>query len=606
MIEKIEIQYFRSIYRMKINSIEDINVLTGKNDVGKSNVLKALNLFFNNCVVEQGDFDFISNYNLKRLEEVRKETIKGKQYIQIKVTFLRGNRYEKTLPERFTVSRKWNRDSREPQTTDDLEISLKRKGITISNRNRASLTRFLGKMQYFYIPAIKDKKIFDSMLHNLQNTVYSKKLSGKDSFVKLMSELYGQVLSTTEELSTEFLWATGIQSSISTPKEVDELYKTLHIETNYSGGIIPLEDRGDGIRVRYIPSILNYIACNSNNMTIWGFEEPENSLEFNRARQMANDFYNQYKQKCQIFLTTHSPAFIDLGTRKTCAGYRCYVKNNETKIASFKEAEDLSILSEELGYAHILQSQYEDFKRVACENEEKNKIIEELNNRISNDTKPIVLTEGKTDAIILKEAWKKLYDIDCPFLIDCCDLLGNNTVGGGAAGASVLNKILCGIRYDSNRIVIGMFDNDYEGKKRFRLDANYEMPGGKVWKQHVNKKGYAFIIPVSDDLKQIAENDNLSIEFLFDKPYLFDERNPDASILEVPDEKRIVNNRVVNCEKAKSDLWYCFKVKDSMKMGFATEVVPNLPKEAFSRFVMIFNIIKDILDTTKKYDISSS
>ena len=160
MIEKIEIQYFRSIYRMKINSIEDINVLTGKNDVGKSNVLKALNLFFNNCVVEQGDFDFIRNYNLKRLEEVRKETIKGKQYIQIKVTFLRGNRYEKTLPERFTVSRKWNRDSREPQTTDDLEISLKRKGITISNRNRASLTRFLSKMQYFYIPAIKDKKIF--------------------------------------------------------------------------------------------------------------------------------------------------------------------------------------------------------------------------------------------------------------------------------------------------------------------------------------------------------------------------------------------------------------------------------------------------------------
>ena len=200
-------------------------------------------------------------------------------------------------------------------------------------------------MQYFYIPAIKDKKIFDSMLHNLQNTVYSKKLSGKDSFVKLMSELYGQVLSTTEELSTEFLWATGIQSSISTPKEVDELYKTLHIETNYSGGIIPLEDRGDGIRVRYIPSILNYIACNSNNMTIWGFEEPENSLEFNRARQMANDFYNQYKQKCQIFLTTHSPAFIDLGTRKTCTGYRCYVKNNETKLPLFTKISRYSSLT---------------------------------------------------------------------------------------------------------------------------------------------------------------------------------------------------------------------------------------------------------------------
>jgi len=28
------------------------------------------------------------------------------------------------------------------------------------------------------------------------------------------------------------------------------------------------------------------------------------------------------------------------------------------------------------------------------------------------------------------------------------------------AGAGILNKILCSTRYDSRRIVIGMFDND--------------------------------------------------------------------------------------------------------------------------------------------------
>lgn len=35
MIEKIEIQYFRSIYRTTLMKVEAINVLTGKNDVGK-------------------------------------------------------------------------------------------------------------------------------------------------------------------------------------------------------------------------------------------------------------------------------------------------------------------------------------------------------------------------------------------------------------------------------------------------------------------------------------------------------------------------------------------------------------------------------------------
>ena len=66
----IEIQYFRSIYQMKIRDVESINVITGKNDAGKSNILKALNLFFNNCIAEPGDFVFKENYNLKRLEEV--------------------------------------------------------------------------------------------------------------------------------------------------------------------------------------------------------------------------------------------------------------------------------------------------------------------------------------------------------------------------------------------------------------------------------------------------------------------------------------------------------------------------------------------------------
>lgn len=63
MIEKIEIQYFRSIYRVTIANINDINIFSGKNDAGKSNVLKALNLFFNNHIVYDGDYNFKENYN---------------------------------------------------------------------------------------------------------------------------------------------------------------------------------------------------------------------------------------------------------------------------------------------------------------------------------------------------------------------------------------------------------------------------------------------------------------------------------------------------------------------------------------------------------------
>ena len=93
-IEKIEIQYFRSIYHETISGLERLNVFSGRNDVGKSNILKALNLFFNNETDAGVPFDFLENFNFQRLREC-KESIKGKQFIQIKVTFIRGRRSEK-------------------------------------------------------------------------------------------------------------------------------------------------------------------------------------------------------------------------------------------------------------------------------------------------------------------------------------------------------------------------------------------------------------------------------------------------------------------------------------------------------------------------------
>lgn len=45
-IKRIKIRNFRSIVDLDIK-VDKMNILVGLNDVGKSNVLKALNLFFN-------------------------------------------------------------------------------------------------------------------------------------------------------------------------------------------------------------------------------------------------------------------------------------------------------------------------------------------------------------------------------------------------------------------------------------------------------------------------------------------------------------------------------------------------------------------------------
>jgi AAA15 family ATPase/GTPase len=63
IIENVEIRHFRSFdggtgqSRVLIQNLGDLNVFSGANDSGKSNVLRALNLFFNNEISPGVKFD---------------------------------------------------------------------------------------------------------------------------------------------------------------------------------------------------------------------------------------------------------------------------------------------------------------------------------------------------------------------------------------------------------------------------------------------------------------------------------------------------------------------------------------------------------------------
>ena len=71
VVESITIRYFRSVYTLTISPCNDITVITGKNDVGKSNVLKALNLFFCQQTDHLNGFNFSEDYSMLRKEEVK-------------------------------------------------------------------------------------------------------------------------------------------------------------------------------------------------------------------------------------------------------------------------------------------------------------------------------------------------------------------------------------------------------------------------------------------------------------------------------------------------------------------------------------------------------
>ena len=65
IIKEIRIGYFRSFsQKVEVKTIKDLNIFSGKNDSGKSNILKALNLFFSDEKV-----DFLNNFiNNKKIQ----------------------------------------------------------------------------------------------------------------------------------------------------------------------------------------------------------------------------------------------------------------------------------------------------------------------------------------------------------------------------------------------------------------------------------------------------------------------------------------------------------------------------------------------------------
>ena len=90
VIEKIRIKNFRSILDETIE-LQDFNCFVGRNDCGKSNVLKALNLFFNGYTEPNQSFDFEKDYSKYAVKKAhRAQEVEISVYVIIPNSFVEG------------------------------------------------------------------------------------------------------------------------------------------------------------------------------------------------------------------------------------------------------------------------------------------------------------------------------------------------------------------------------------------------------------------------------------------------------------------------------------------------------------------------------------
>lgn len=577
IIEKIEINYFRSIYNETINNTNSLNIFTGKNDSGKSNILKAINLFFNNETGHNEPFDFYEDFSKIRAREVREQ--KGRGTIWIKITFNNFLGW-KSLPKKFHIKKTWNRYDPTPTIEYPKEIT------------QTVIARFSNKISYSYVPAIKSSDIFEYYLGALHDTLLDDEKTGlRDASKKLIKTINN----TTEEMRTEIKRSLGIESTIQIPEDLSNLFRSLDFSTIHYNNDIPLKKRGDGIQGRHIPIILNHIGSRSGSHNIWGYEEPENSLELGKAFELAEQFAAEFSLKNQIFLTTHSPAFYDTQTSNS---KRWLVKpeardsNIETYTTTINQITDSELTDEEIGFAALLS---ERARAIYNELSTEKRVSEELNKKIKEMEKPNIFVEGITDKRILETAYAKLYpDQTIPYEIISAD--GVDKLGTFAKARMHISQ--------RAKQEICLFDNDYAGRKALKESCKVKDPLDDI---HYSSNLMALCLTVPDELSDIWPEEKLNglpltIEYMFPRELI--ENAINDKILELNEIITInthkgIQSTVNTTFDIKSFLpeeyfYLAYSVSDSSKTRFS-EWLKNKPPSHFANLLVLFEEIDSFI-----------
>jgi hypothetical protein len=303
----------------------------------------------------------------------------------------------------------------------------------------------------------------------------------------LESAFNEQVREQTALISQELSERLTIDSILQFKGSFRDLFNTLEFGSN--DGKSMLSQRGDGIKIRHIPIILQNIAeaeLRENRSrepiasTIWGFEEPENNLEYDSAKKLAESFieyvskvhfqdknYSRYDEGIQIFITTHSPVFYTLSNSEDPRINSFYVKKQKD------ESSDIRPISSENSLALETEMKLLPLFELSKHWKNINKSIDSLRNEklelerelesFNDNCKCIFLTEDKKIGLVELLISSNGFNLD---EVDLRTYKGCTNIGS----AEVLNDYLKDKFGDRSPQIVVHRDKDYSTKEEIEKE----------------------------------------------------------------------------------------------------------------------------------------
>lgn len=392
LIRAIEVRYFRSFYQVSFSPTRKMNIIFGENDTGKSNVMRALNLFFNGETSPFEEFDLDIDLSSRRRGDVEGGN-DVRTTVYVKVFFRTPKEHRTALGDEFYVKRTWS-----PSTGAEPRLDYSTHIKSAGQKN--SLTRFLNKTKFTYIPAVKDRNVYAKLLTEAYEAIASSQ--GFEAALQVFTE---EIRNQTRALSERLGVSLGMASALAPPTDLADLFSSLDFETliGDGGSMSLLKQRGDGIQARHIPELISFVAERDEHAYhVWGIEEPENSLSMNSALAAAKRLRGMVaseKKNFQLFITTHSPAFYALEGEDIA---KFFLKKSDGDVEVKDGTGRTTVeLMEFMGDQFLLPAISEALKAAESRNEELRAARDALSAEIATKNRPLLFVEGPSDATVI-------------------------------------------------------------------------------------------------------------------------------------------------------------------------------------------------------------
>lgn len=556
-ILEIQIKRFRSINDLTLPISEDYNISTicGQNNVGKTNVLRAIRLFF-----DKSNFDF-----KKDVPEFKQMTLGATVYplILLKFKDKKGDIYE--IEKNYDI-RRINESSPKDYTLNGKKNNEELKEDEIK--------RFLESINLFFLPSINvsfpetinyliDEKFLDIEFGNAK--MKGKKGAVKEALEKArntLQEILDDLTNSIDPTFKEFNEAWGIKFIV--PTNINRFREIINQEIDFvltDDTKSEIQSKGSGLqRLGHILlnlRIIEKLVLSKKNCILL-IDEPDIYLH-SKLQKKLNEKLKIIAKDTQVFLTTHSPIFIN--------GYK--MKN--LFLLELQVQKQFSTRKKDFG--NVLQTQLADLKKAD--------IIYLIKETLGIEDKDN-LTFGQRNLIVEGEEDKKyISELAKIFELPLCNIISTGGVTNFPKYLDYYNSI--SENEEAKHKFTLLYDNDEEGRKMYNTLAQKKYD--KIITKHImvidsqnttfpEKKGINVNIEIEDliypEIILELANSIFSVKKGFkkvsEKVFLRKMTNPSIKyngVLDVIDDIKNENN---------PDLGYTLSTKDmSFKGGMANK-----------------------------------